>query len=334
MIKRVCRPILIFLLASILFLYGGISAAAESRVKEVIPGGMAFGVKYYAEGAIVIGVCDVETASGLASPAERAGLMKGDVIIGAGGSKVKTLETLLETVKGCGGRKLEIEYQREGKTSKVTLTPVKDKTTGEYRIGVWVRDSTAGIGTITYIDKETKAFGGLGHGINDASTGILMPFGKGTVVDVTIKGVVKGLKSVPGELKGELGKTEKGILTGNTRAGVFGIFHRLPEQLASPIPIGKATEGKATVRSCVSGEIRDYEIEISEIYTNSGQTKNFLIRVTDEKLLAITGGIVQGMSGSPIIQNGRLVGAVTHVLVNDPAKGYGIFIENMLEAMG
>jgi len=334
MIKRVCRPILIFLLASILFLYGGLFAAAESPVKEVIPGGMAFGVKYYAEGAIVIGVCDVETASGLVSPAESAGLMKGDVIIGAGGSKVDSLEHLLDTVKGCGGRKLEIEYQREGKTSKITLTPAKDKTTGEYRIGVWVRDSTAGIGTITYIDKESKSFGGLGHGINDASTGILMPFGRGSVVDVTLKGVVKGLKSVPGELKGEFGKTEKGILTGNTEAGIFGIYHTLPEHLASPIPLGKAAEGKATVRSCVSGEIKDYEIEIKEIYKDSGKTKNFLIRVTDERLLAITGGIVQGMSGSPIIQNGRLVGAVTHVLVNDPTKGYGIFIENMLEAMG
>jgi stage IV sporulation protein B len=268
----------------------------------------------------------------LASPAEKAGLQKGDVIIGAGGSKVEALETLLKTVKGCGGKKLEIEYKREGKTNKVTVTPVMDKTTGEYRIGVWVRDGTAGIGTVTYIDKETQAFGGLGHGINDSATGILMPFGKGSVVDVTIKGVVKGLKSVPGELKGELGNTEKGYLTGNTDAGVFGVYGRLPEGLCDPVPIGKATEGKATVRSCVSGKVEEYEIQIEEIYKESGKTKNFLIRVTDDKLLAITGGIVQGMSGSPIIQNGCLVGAVTHVLVNDPTRGYGIFIENMMNA--
>lgn len=333
--KHLCRPILIFLCASILLLSGGVFVSAEELPTEVIPGGMAFGVKYYAEGAIVIGVCDVETASGLASPAEKAGLQKGDVIIGAGGSKIQTLEDLLKTVKGCGGRKIEIQYQRNDKTHSATVSPAKDKVTGEYRIGVWVRDSTAGIGTITYIDRKNNTFGGLGHGINDSSTGILMPFGKGTIVDVTIKGVTKGLKSVPGELKGEFGKTELGILTGNTQAGVFGIYHTLPEKLSSPIPVGKKgdlKEGKATVRSCAGGTVAEYEIEIEEIYKDSGRTKNFLIRVTDERLLSITGGIVQGMSGSPIIQNGCLVGAVTHVLVNDPTRGYGIFIENMFDA--
>jgi stage IV sporulation protein B len=298
---------------------------------------MAFGVKYYAEGAIVIGVCDVETTTGLASPARDAGLAKGDVITHACGSKIKTLEDLLTLVEGCGGQKIEIGYTRNGTANKLTLAPVKDRNNGKYRLGVWVRDSTAGIGTVTYVVKETLEFGGLGHGINDSSTGMLMPFGSGTVVEVTIDDIKKGMKNAPGELKGTFTAKELGTLSRNTEAGVFGTLEYLPEAGTKTIPVGSAADvktGKATVRSCAGGTVRDYEIEIEEIYTPAGKTKNFLIHVTDPQLIALTGGIVQGMSGSPIIQNGKLIGAVTHVLVNDPTRGYGIFIENMLEQMG
>lgn len=338
--KTMFRPILGFLCACILLcacLSGSAATvSADNTPRELIPGGMAFGVKYYSKGAIVIGVCDVETASGLASPARDAGLTAGDVIISAGGSEIKMLEDLLALVEECGGQKIEIEYTRENQTQTTFVTPVIDRTTNAYRIGVWVRDSTAGIGTITFIDAETKRFGGLGHGINDSSTGMLMPFGKGSIVEVSITGVTKGRKSLPGELKGEFGSTEVGTLFANTEAGVFGTYHALPASLGSPVPVASKSElksGKATVRTAVDGTVKDYEIEIEEIYKDSGKTKNFLIRVTDDRLLGITGGIVQGMSGSPILQNGKLVGAVTHVLVNDPTRGYGIYIENMLNQM-
>lgn len=339
--KPIFRPILGFLCACILLcaypIGNAATVSAENAPRELIPGGMAFGVKYYSKGAIVIGVCDVETASGLASPARDAGLTTGDIITSAGGSEIGMLEDLLELVEECGGQKIEIEYTRENQTQTTVVTPVIDRTTNAYRIGVWVRDSTAGIGTITFIDAKTNRFGGLGHGINDSSTGMLMPFGKGSIVEVTVTGVTKGRKSLPGELKGEFGSEDIGTLSSNTEAGVFGTYHSLPKSLSSPVPVASKAElkaGKATVRTAVDGTVREYEIEIEEIYRDSGRTKNFLIHVTDDRLLGITGGIVQGMSGSPILQNGKLVGAVTHVLVNDPTRGYGIYIENMLDAAG
>lgn len=339
--KTVFRPILGFLCVCILLCAlagtGTIAGAASAdAVKELIPGGMAFGVKYYAKGAIIIGVCDVETASGLTSPARDAGLAAGDVVTAAGGREINTLEELLELVKGCGGKKIELQYLRDNQTQSTFITPVIDKGANEYRIGVWVRDSTAGIGTITFIDAKTRRFGGLGHGINDSTTGLLMPFGRGSITDVKVTGVVKGRKSIPGELKGEFGTTDVGKLASNTEVGVFGTFEKLPGDLPAPVPVAPASAlrtGEAIVRTSADGTLREYTIEIEEIYKDSGRTKNFLVRVTDERLLNLTGGIVQGMSGSPILQDGKLVGAVTHVLVNDPTRGYGICIDNMLDEM-
>lgn len=343
--RSVFRPILGFLSACILLCALAGAAAvptaaadngARDSVRELIPGGMAFGVKYYAKGAIIIGVCDVETASGLTSPARDAGLAAGDIVTAAGGSEINTLEELLELVKGCGGKKIELQYLRDNQTQSTFVTPVIDKGANEYRIGVWVRDSTAGIGTITFIDAKNRRFGGLGHGINDSTTGMLMPFGRGSITPVRITGVVKGRKSVPGELKGEFDTKDVGKLLANTEVGVFGIYDTLPEPLPAPVPVAHASAlrtGEAIVRTSASGTVQDYAIEIEEIYKDSGSTKNFLVRVTDERLLTLTGGIVQGMSGSPILQDGKLVGAVTHVLVNDPTRGYGICIDNMLSEM-
>ena len=319
--RTVFRPILGFLSACLLFcaILGAPATAADGGVREVIPGGMAFGVKFYAKGAIIIGVCDVETAGGLCSPAR---------VTSAGGAEVETLEQLLELVKSSGGQKIELEYRRENQTQTTSVTPVVDKGSNEYRIGVWVRDSTAGIGTITFIDAKTKRFGGLGHGINDSATGLLMPFGRGTVTDVRIEGVVRGRKNLPGELKGSFGTRDLGKLDSNTDVGVFGAYDVLPEGLADPVevaPAGALHTGDATVRTAADGQVREYAVK--------GRTKNFLVCVTDERLLTLTGGIVQGMSGSPILQDGRLVGAVTHVLVSDPTRGYGIRIENMLSEL-
>ena len=338
--RTVFRPILGFLSACILLcalaLAFSPAVSAEGNERELIPGGMAFGVKYYAKGAIIIGTCDVETASGLVSPARDAGLAAGDIVTAAGGKEIGSLEELLELVRGCGGKKIEIQYLRDNQTQNTFVTPAMDKGVNEYRMGVWVRDSTAGIGTITFIDGGSRRFGGLGHGINDSATGLLMPFGRGSITNVKITGVVRGRKSVPGELKGEFDTSDVGKLFSNTEVGVFGTYDTLPAGLSDPVPVAPASAlrtGKAVLRTSAGGSLQEYAIEIEEIYKDSGKTKNFLVRVTDERLLSLTGGIVQGMSGSPILQDGKLVGAVTHVLVNDPTRGYGICIDNMLEEM-
>lgn len=314
---------------------GGLeTVAANENQLELIPGGMAFGVKFFTEGAIVLGTTGVETAAGLTCPAKDCGIKTGDIITRAGGVAFDSAAELISFIEGCGGKDVVLTINRDGKEQTVTVSPARDIENGKFRIGVLVRDSTAGIGTVTYIDPNTKNFGGLGHGIYDSETEILMPLGRGAVVDVEITGVVKSHYNAPGELKGDFQKIARGELFANTPQGVFGRFNALNENGKEAIPVGakgELTEGEACILTTLSGHnTQEYEIEIEEIYDNSGSTKNFLVKITDETLLNTAGGIVQGMSGSPIIQNGKLVGAVTHVLVNDPTRGYGIYIENML----
>jgi len=310
-------------------------AVRTDPLTELIPGGMAFGIKFFTDGAIVLGTTGVETAKGLESPAKDAGIKSGDIVIRAGGKAFKSANELISIIEGCGGKEIHIAYIRNEKESSVKVRPVRDAVTGKYRIGILVRDSIAGIGTVTFIEPKTLTFGGLGHGIYDSETGLLMPLSRGAVVNVEINGIEKSYRNYPGELQGKFDNIAIGELWENTQQGVFGSFNSLPETANKPLPIGtkdSLKEGKAHILTTLSGNtVAEYQIEIEEIYTNSGSTKNFLVHVTDEELLSKTGGIVQGMSGSPIIQNGRLVGAVTHVLVNDPTRGYGIYIENMLE---
>ena len=204
---------------------------------------------------------------------------------------------------------------------------------GEFSLGIVLKDGAAGIGTITYIDPETGLFGGLGHGICDPETGVLMPLRSGSSMKVEIGGVIKGKSGRPGELKGYFLSERTGNVKSNTVCGVFGYFSSIPS-LKDPIPVGnrdELKEGKATVYSTLGDDgIKAYEIEISKIDRGSTDNKSFVITVTDDQLKARSGGIVQGMSGSPIVQDGKLVGAVTHVLISDPTRGYGVFIENML----
>lgn len=319
-------------------LSASVSAKNESieNIDELIPGGMAFGVKFFTEGVIVLGTTGVETASGVVSPAKDAGLTAGDIIIRACGVEFDSANALVELIAGSGGKPVTVAYIRNGTEQTVTVSPARDVANGVYRIGVLVRDSTAGIGTVTFIDPETLDFGGLGHGIYDSETGTLLPLGRGAIVEVEITDVVKSERNSPGELKGAFGKALVGELWDNCDEGVFGRFSEIPDTAYEPMPIAASSElkeGSAYILTTLSGnEIGRYEIEIEQIYKGSGSTKNFLIEVTDERLISKTGGIVQGMSGSPIIQNGKLVGAVTHVLVNDPTRGYGICIENMLDS--
>ncbi len=309
----------------------------ELRDLMLYPGGMPFGVKFYTEGVTVVGFCDVETENGRLNPASRAGLKPKDIILKINGQALSGATELTDLIENSGGNELTLHIKRAGEESDVTLTPLWCPSESRYKTGIWVRDSGAGIGTVTFIMPETGAFAGLGHGICDADTGELVAMRRGTVSDVTISSVVRGAAGAPGELKGYFNPGKTGALLGNSACGVWGVFSQIPEVDGDPMPIGlrdELEEGDAYILCTLdTGKMQEYDIRISNINRSAAGSKCFTVTVTDPELLAATGGIVQGMSGSPIIQNGRIVGAVTHVLINDPTVGYGIFVENMLVSM-
>ena len=230
--------------------------------------------------------------------------------------------------------------RRGGRLVKLAVCPKKGQD-GVCRLGAWIRDSMAGIGTVTFYDPQTGAFAALGHGITDVDTGKLMPLSRGSVMAASVKAVKRGASGSPGELRGDFDLTrDLGSLYANTECGIFGVLpqENRPEAVGEAIPVARRTEvrtGKAVIlANCRGNEVCAYEIEIEKLYGGSAPTRNLLLRVTDPALIALTGGIVQGMSGSPIVQDGKLVGAVTHVLLDDPQRGYGILAENMLSASG
>ena len=301
---------------------------------KLVPCGNVFGVKFFTKGVMVIKLSDIETKDGAVSPAKEAGIEVGDIICSLDGTEVNTAEEMADIIEKQKGKEIALEYVRDDKKHITVLNPVLSLTDKKYKTGIWVRDSTAGIGTMTYYNPENGEFAGLGHGICDVDTGMLMPLLRGSMVDVKITDIIKGRSGCPGELKGDFDTVKKGEITQNTEHGVYGVIDSLNAPSAEPLTIGlkdEVTLGKAEIM-CELDEsgVERYEIEITKIKNKDKEGKNFLINVTDERLLEKTGGIVQGMSGSPIIQNGKIIGAVTHVLVNSPNKGYGIFIENML----
>jgi len=319
--------------------YTAVLSADTEDLRDLMlyPGGMPFGVKFYTDGVMVVGFCDIDTARGSINPATRAGLHAKDVILKIDGEDIKGAADMTERIEASNGKPMKLICRRSGKEFETTLTPVLSVAEGKYKTGIWVRDSGAGIGTVTFLFPDSGAFAGLGHGICDADTGALVSMRKGAVSDVTISSVVKGAAGAPGELKGHFNPGRSGALLGNSNCGVWGVFSEVPETACEPMPIGlrdDLCEGDAYILcTATSGEIQKYDIRISNIKRDAKGSKCFTVTVTDPDLLALTGGIVQGMSGSPIIQDGKLVGAVTHVLINDPTTGYGIFLENMLANM-
>ncbi|NLX76115.1 MAG: SpoIVB peptidase [Clostridiaceae bacterium] len=307
---------------------------------ELIVCGNTVGIRLYIRGILVVGVSGVMTSDGKeVLPARDTGIEPGDFIIAVDNREIERITDLSEIIDKSCGKEITIRFIHDSQVREVKVTPVQSAEDGKYRIGLWVRDSTAGIGTLTYIEEETGKFGALGHGITDIDTGIMMPVKNGELLRSSVYGIRKGLQGSPGELQGDFLKSPEviGEIYWNTAFGVFGRIDRnvLSGLNGRKYPVGTRSmvkEGPATILSNIhEQEVEEFTVEIQRIARrNLSGPKSMIIKITDPRLLSETGGIIQGMSGSPIIQNGRIIGAVTHVLVNDPTRGYGIFIETML----
>lgn len=308
--------------------------------QKVLACGFPIGVRLKTSGVMIINVSGVILDNGSrVSPAEEAGLLAGDIIVKAGGKSIESIKDLVSVIENSGGNDIPLTYIRQNVRCETKVRPIRSAEDTRYRIGIWVRDSSAGIGTLTFIDPETNVYGALGHGISDIDTGALLQVGSGQLLKSSVKSIRKGVKGTPGELEGDF--LAKNHVIGDIEINSnFGIYGRLSvsylHQRCRPISIGSHSmvhPGKASILACIRGDtVEEFDIEIERIARwDLGSTKNMVIRITDKRLLDATGGIVQGMSGSPIIQDGRLVGAVTHVFINDPERGYGVFIESMLQ---
>ncbi len=307
----------------------------KTKTTEVAVLGTPFGLKVYTEGVLVVGFSDVETKNGTENPAKNCGIKVGDVILSVNGKNVTSNTGMQNEISKIKGQACELVVKREGKEFTVKLTPVLSKSDKTYKIGLWIRDSSAGIGTLTFFSPELNVVAGLGHGICDTDTGELVPFESGEFVNAEIVGIKKASGKTSGELQGVFASGEIAELKENDITGVYGSTENISTAV-STLKIALKQEvkvGKAQIMTTLDDEgVKVYECKIEKVYHNdSSKIKNMVIKITDNELLQKTGGIVQGMSGSPIIQNGKLIGAVTHVFVNDCTSGYGIFAENMLE---
>jgi len=308
------------------------------ETQKVIPGGENIGIYIETKGVMVLGNGTVTGMDGMKhSPAENI-IKTGDYITAVNGISVSTIEEMTALVDEYGTDKIVLNVVRNNQKQSLSILAIETNE-GEYKLGIWVRDDTQGVGTLTYRTLNGE-FGALGHGITDSDTGLLMDIDKGNIFDTEIIDIIKGKQGSPGEVVGIIRSSEAmkmGNISKNTECGIFGSIqenNKLWEQ-KDAVPIGLKQEvqkGKASILCQLDGNIEEYEIEIEKIKWNSTMdSKGMIIKITDEKLLNKTNGIIQGMSGSPILQNGKLIGAITHVFIQDSTKGYGIFIENMLK---
>ena len=303
-------------------LFGKEVETGVDNTLSLAPGGDVFGAKIVAS---YVSIGDV---------GEHKDLKVGDIILKVNDKSVSTVSEVKSAVESASGKTIALTLLRGGEEKKVSVTPEVEG--GVARLGISLRDGAAGIGTVTYIDKETGLFGGLGHAICDKDTGEVIDLRSGVATKVILGGVKRGAAGSPGELTGILTKEVEGELYLNCECGIFGRLDPSMLEGATEIPVGKREdvhEGKAEIISTLkNGKTAKFTVEIHDIDRDATGNKCFKIKVTDTTLIAISGGIVRGMSGSPIIQDGKLIGAVTHVLVGDPTEGYGIFIDNMLNA--
>ena len=295
-------------------------------------GGDVFGIKLYTKGVMVVKI-DAVDSNGEQSPARIADIRCGDSITHVNGSVLINTDDFISAIENSGGKELALTVERDGEKLLLKLNPTVSES-GRYRAGLWVRDSSAGIGTVTFYDNENMVFAGLGHGVCDVDTGKIMPLSGGEAVKATVTGFYKSSSGDPGELCGVFSETALGGLRVNSVTGVYGTLNNSADAKQMPVALeSEVKEGKAQIIATIDGEgPRYYDVQITKVYPASGsEERNLIIKITDKDLLARTGGILQGMSGSPIIQDSMLVGAVTHVFVNDPTQGYGIFAKRMLE---
>ena len=289
--------------------------------QELVVGGQVVGVQISTEGVVVAGFSEVETENGTVSPAQSAGVHQGDLITAVNGSKVADAQEVISAVGECGGESVCLGLQRGSKSMSINVTPAQSGE-GEWLLGIWLRDGLSGLGTLTFCDPDSGVFGALGHSVRE-----------GNITDAQIVSVNPGVSGSPGELNGcaDLGKV-LGSIEMNTAQGIFGQAYVSMD--GRMMETGSIAVGTASIVSTINGrDSREYAIEINRIYREADGT-HAMLSVTDPELIQKTGGIVQGMSGSPIIQNGKLVGAVTHVFVSDPTKGYAVSIQDMLRAAG
>lgn len=307
----------------------------------VVPLGNAIGMKLYTKGVLVVGMSQIETDKNeKKKPYENSGIEQGDTILEINNNIVGNTEELIKEVENSKGNTINIKYLRDDKTMQTDITPVKSKNT--YKIGLWVRDAAAGVGTLTFYEPSTNLFMALGHGISDIDTEESVNIANGELVTANIVSITKGRKGYPGEIRGTIdeGKTI-GTIYKNTNFGVYGTVKNknyLEADLTQEMevaPRNEIKEGKAQIICQLENSAKKkYDIEIEKVYINNNQNnKSMLIKITDKELLEKTGGIIQGMSGAPIIQEEKFVGAVTNVLVNDPTQGYGVFADIMIKEM-
>lgn len=303
---------------------------------RLIPGGKSVGIAIETEGLVVVGASDLGNS---VSPARQAGLKPGDIITQVNGQDVRTAEELAEKVKP--GEAASLTVRRGDENIDLTLTPARDPRDGSTRIGAWVRSSTAGVGTLTFVNPQTGEFAALGHAISDIDTGVTLPVAEGGIYESRIVQINRGEKGLPGEIVGDfIGEAQEiGEITDNNDFGIYGAAYagdvkELP--YAEGLPIGARSQmhtGDAQILTTLDDGVEAFDCEIEHIeHGEDAQLRSIVVHITDEELIERTGGIVQGMSGSPIIQDGKLMGAVTHVFVNDPTRGYGVGIETMLDA--
>lgn len=310
------------------------AAAAQDTSRQVIPLGSAFGIKLFTDGVIVASLSDIYTEEGVCCPAAEAGILPGDYLLQADGQDIPDNGALARYIGSSQGEAISFQVRREDQVFSVEVTPVYGE--GSFKTGMWVRDSAAGIGTLTFYDPATGVFAGLGHGICDMDTNGVMALKSGEPAPITLSGIVKGQADSPGQLRGYFSSEESlGTLLANRETGVYGTLHQAPagEMVETLTREEVATGPVQLLVSLDETGPQLYEAEIQEIINRDKTTKNLVVQVTDPRLLERTGGIVQGMSGAPILQNGKLAGAITHVFTEDPTLGYGIFIFNMLEGM-
>lgn len=332
--NKICNVVAIIILIGIYFAINyasifsvDVNSNVDTKDMEFILGGDGVGIKLLATGVLVMGIDRDDT-----------NLKIGDIILSVNGNNIDTNIKLLEYAKEAEGKDITLKINRKNEIIYESITPIIDNITKEYKLGLWVKDSSAGVGTITFYEKNNLYFAGLGHGVTETKENYILPITSGAITFTNIFSLKKGEVQNPGELKGTITQDILGEIITNTQRGIFGkITNKSIIDKKESIKIMKKSdikEGKASIVCTLdNNEKREYEIVIQKILPNSNTNKNMIIKITDEALLEKTGGIIQGMSGSPIIQDGKLVGAVTHVFLNDPTRGYGVFVESMIEDM-